>query len=200
MAKAIELGETQTLQSFEQLMRSHLRPSMRRSQVTFDLRELRSIGFLPATLFFCWIASLRNGGRVAVRLELPNRDALAGSDARSLLDSEFLRQISTLGAEVEYDSPSVGGGIPLEVLGGPPAGSLLDRIADQLRSSSAELGEDMIRDLSHGVLFELLENAADHGGAKTAYFVARNVAAQVKQDPFFPAFPKAESYFEVAVG
>ncbi|HEV7921064.1 MAG TPA: hypothetical protein VGR02_09775 [Thermoanaerobaculia bacterium] len=200
MVKAIGLGEAQTLQAFEQVMRTHLRPSMRSSQVAFDLRNLRSIGFLPATLLFCWVASLRNADRVAVRMQLPSRDLLANSDARLLLDSEILRQISALGAEVEYDSPSVGGGIPLEILSAAPKASLLDRIADQLRSSSSELGEDMIRDLSHGVLFELLENAADHGDAKTAYFVARNVAANVKQDPFFPVFPKAESYFEVAVG
>jgi hypothetical protein len=199
VAKPVEFGEAQTVQTFEHLMRTHLRPSLRRREVTFNLQELRSIGLLPATLFYCWVAQLREGSRTDVVVELPPRDVLANSDARVLLDADILQKMSLLGARIPYDSPSVTSGVPLAVLTDGPHETLLESVADQLRRASPEVGEDMVRDLCHGVLFDLLENAIVHGGAKSPYFVVRNASARA-QDPFLPAFAPAESYFELAVG
>lgn len=188
----------QTLESVEDLAAANFAATLKAANVTFDLRALQSVSFYASTILLGWVTHLCRRG-VPVVVEASDGDA---DGSRVLSDGRLLAAMSAVGADVNRVHTGQGRrfGVPVDFLNTRPLEVALEATAAELRGASDEFAEDSIRDLCNGVLFELLENAKNHGGGASAHFGVSVLAATTPVDPFFPTFAAAEKYLEIAVG
>ncbi len=215
MSKPIELPPRVTLAVIERVLRKNFASSVEASSVEVDASQVEWIGYYPATVLFSWLAPIALQ-QVPVSLKLPSHERLSKQLRTTLIDSGIATQLEEYGVRVVPPWPSnPPRGIPLTVPNSREnvpvdLSSRCTNLIERLRPDAALV--PIIQQLFDVVVFELLDNAFEHGEGRLVHYGV-NIATSSGPDPanqtrpdrgvsqgFMRVYPKGTPYAEIYVG